>query len=79
MSKSKKKMTMKADLFKELMDQMMEDEDSEFEREYAKPKMKATIVSDSEEGMREGVEKLEEVMSKADKYKKLRMKSLKND
>jgi len=74
-----KKMKMKAGLLKELMEEMMDDSYSEMEREYAEPKMKATIMSDSEEGMKEGAEKLEEVMSKADKYKKLRMKSIKKD
>ncbi len=67
------KMKIKEELLKMLRDEMMEDDR---EREYAKPKMKATIMADSKECLLEGAEELPEALSKAEEYKKMRMKMI---
>jgi len=69
------KMKIKEELLKMLRDEMM-DED----RDYGEmPKMKATIMSDSAEGIKEGAKKIPEAMDKAEEFRKMRMKMMKKD
>lgn len=68
-------MGMKSDLMKEFLKEIKD-------KKKGKGMIKATIVSDSPEGLAEGAEKLEEMapeISSAEEYMKKRMKSLKKD
>ena len=72
-----KKSEIKAELLKMLRDEMMSDEKDEMmngmEHMFPEKKIKATIMADDEEGIIEGAKKIPEVMSKAEKFMKVRL------
>jgi hypothetical protein len=73
------KSSMKADLLKMLRDEMMDEDRDEMHEmmeegdKMPKKKIQATIMADDKEGILKAAKKLPEVMSKADKYMKMRL------
>ena len=71
------KMKLKAELLKMLRDEMMGDEKEEMMKSMMpEKKVKATIMADDEKGLIEGAKKLPEILSKAEKFKRMRMSEM---
>lgn len=69
------KVSMKKKLLEELKAMMKMDDGEEF----VKPKMAVKVAASSKEGLKEGLEQAEELISKADKIKEMRKKMLMSD
>ena len=77
MKSSKSKMEMLEKLMEIMSEDDREMDDHMYPEKGMMPekKMKATIMADSKKGLLEGAKKLPEILSKAEKYRKMRMGS----